>query len=147
MSKFTFWKGFADAAVGVILLTKPELIYHSAVAKTLHRLSGLRLPNPHPTAEDAISSQHAVAIMVIAVGVGHMRASSERKALPPIVLMNLIWSLLALGTVVLKPHRATSALLMTGINHAVFATIMILRARLSVLGVLGIKGGVLNKSE
>jgi hypothetical protein len=64
MSSFTFWKGFADAAVGVILLVKPEIIYHSSVAKALNRLSGLRLPNPYPTSEDAISSQHAVAIMV-----------------------------------------------------------------------------------
>jgi len=64
MSAFTFWKGLADAAVGVILLTKPEIIYHSAVAKALHRFSGLRLPNPHPTSAGEISSQHAVAIMV-----------------------------------------------------------------------------------
>jgi hypothetical protein len=64
MSRFTFWKGFADAAVGVILLTKPEIIYHSAVAKALHHISGLRLPNPHPESADAISAQHAVAIMV-----------------------------------------------------------------------------------
>jgi hypothetical protein len=64
MSRFTFWKGFADAIVGVILLTKPEVIYHSVAAKALHRLSGLRLPNPWPTAEGEISSQHAVAIMV-----------------------------------------------------------------------------------
>lgn len=64
MSRFTFWKGSADAVVGVILLIKPEIIYHSAVAKALNALSGLRLPNPYPTAEDAVSSQHAVAIMV-----------------------------------------------------------------------------------
>lgn len=64
MSTFTFWKGFADAAVGTLLLTKPEIIYHSAVAQALHRLSGLRLPNPHPTAPGEVSSQHAVAIMV-----------------------------------------------------------------------------------
>jgi hypothetical protein len=61
---FMFWKGFADAAVGVILLMKPKIIYHSAVAKALHRFSGLRLPNPHPTSPGEISSQHAVAILV-----------------------------------------------------------------------------------
>lgn len=65
MSIFTFWKGFADAAVGVILLQKPEIIYHSVVAKALNRVSGLRLPNPHPTSPGEISSQHAVAIMVL----------------------------------------------------------------------------------
>lgn len=64
MATFTYWKGVADAASGIILLTKPELIYHSVVAKFLNRISGLRLPNPHPTAEGEISSQHAVAIMV-----------------------------------------------------------------------------------
>ncbi|KAH7076157.1 hypothetical protein FB567DRAFT_535585 [Paraphoma chrysanthemicola] len=123
MSKFTFYKGLADALVGVVLLIKPEIIYHSAVARALHRVSGLRLPNPYPEG-DAVSSQHAVAIMVIVVGCGHMRASYHRAALPPFVLMNALWSALAFGTVVLSPHRATSALLMTGINHAVFATVM-----------------------
>lgn len=66
MSSFTYWKGVADAAVGVILLTKPELIYESTLAKFSSQASGLRLPNPHPTAEGEISSQHAVAIMVCA---------------------------------------------------------------------------------
>ena len=61
MSYFTFWKGFADVAVGIILLTKPELVYHSVLAKALHKLSGLRIPSPYPVSEDAISSQHAVA--------------------------------------------------------------------------------------
>lgn len=64
MSTFAYWKGIADAAVGVILLTKPEIIYHSVVARSLNRISGLRLPNPYPTAQGEISSQHAVAIMV-----------------------------------------------------------------------------------
>ena len=64
MSNFTYWKGVADAAVGVILLTRPEIIYHSVIAKLLNRLSGLRLPNPYPTSEGEISSQHAVAIIV-----------------------------------------------------------------------------------
>ncbi|KAF2647300.1 hypothetical protein K491DRAFT_723560 [Lophiostoma macrostomum CBS 122681] len=138
MSRFTFWKGFADAAVGVILLTKPELIYHSSAAKALHRLSGLRLPNPYPVAEDALSSQHAVAIMVIAVGLAHMRASLDKRALAPFVLMNALWSLFALSTVLLKPPRATSALLMTGINHAVFACVMVLNGRIRLSEVLGL---------
>lgn len=64
MTTFTYWKGIADAVTGVILLTKPEIIYHSVVAKFMSRVSGLRLPNPYPTAEGEISSQHAVAIMV-----------------------------------------------------------------------------------
>ncbi|ORY11448.1 hypothetical protein BCR34DRAFT_565370 [Clohesyomyces aquaticus] len=138
MSSFTFWKGFADAAVGVILLAKPEIIYHSAVAKALNRLSGLRLPNPYPTTEDGVSAQHAVAIIVIAVGLGHMRASYNRAALPPFVLMNALWSAFAFSTVILKPHRATSALLMTGINHAVFATVMVLRTGVGLKEMLGI---------
>ena len=64
MTTFTYWKGIADAATGVILLLKPEIIYHSFIAKFLNRISGLRLPNPYPKAEGEISSQHAVAIMV-----------------------------------------------------------------------------------
>ena len=64
MPRFACWKGVADAATGIILLTKPEIIYYSSGAKLLNRMSGLRLPNPHPTAAGEISSQYAVAIMV-----------------------------------------------------------------------------------
>jgi hypothetical protein len=64
MSTFTFWLGIADAAVGTILLTKPEIIYHSALARLLNRASGLRLPNPYATAGGEVSAQHAVAIIV-----------------------------------------------------------------------------------
>lgn len=64
MTTFTYWKGVADVATGVVLLTKPEIIYHSVVARFLNEISGLRLPNAHPTAEGEVSSQHAVAIMV-----------------------------------------------------------------------------------
>lgn len=89
MATFTYWKGVADVATGVVLLTKPEIIYYSVVAKFLNQVSGLRLPNAHPTAEGQVSSQHAVAIMVcsqnscalqyrhdrsqvIVIGLGHM---------------------------------------------------------------------------
>ncbi|KAF1924389.1 uncharacterized protein M421DRAFT_424839 [Didymella exigua CBS 183.55] len=140
MTTLTYWKGIADAATGVILLTKPEIIYHSAVAKFLKKVSGLRLPNPHPTAEGEISSQHAVAIMVIAVGLGHVRASKDRQSMPALVVMNAVWSALALGTVVLKPDRATSALLMTGINHFIFASVMFLRSNMALKEVLGLEG-------
>ena len=64
MTTFTYWKGVADVATGVVLLTKPEIIYHSVVARFLNEISGLRLPNAHPTTEGEVSSQHAVAIMV-----------------------------------------------------------------------------------
>ena len=64
MSTFTFWLGVADATVGTIVLTKPEIIYQSALAKLLSRLSGLQLPNAHPTAGGEVSAQHAVAIIV-----------------------------------------------------------------------------------
>ncbi|KAH7379427.1 hypothetical protein DE146DRAFT_318221 [Phaeosphaeria sp. MPI-PUGE-AT-0046c] len=138
MSTFTFLKGLADSVVGIILLTKPAIIYHSAVARFLHERSGLRLPNPDPSSLETLSAQHAVAIMVIAVGVGHMRASRDRKALPPIVLMNACWAALALGTVILAPHRATSALLMTGINHSFFASVMILTSGVSLRAMLGL---------
>ncbi|KAH6906407.1 hypothetical protein BKA70DRAFT_1287453 [Coprinopsis sp. MPI-PUGE-AT-0042] len=139
MSTFTFWKGFGDAAVGIILLTKPEIIYHSALARALNRLSGLRLPNPHPTVPGEISSQHAVAIMVIAIGVGHMRAAKNRSAIPAFVFMNCPWSALAFATVMFKPHRATSALLMTGINHLVFSGIMVWRLKMGFREILGLE--------
>lgn len=52
--------------------------------------------------------------------------------------MNAVWSILALGTVVLKPNRATSALLMTGINHFVFASVMFLRSRMTLDEIIGV---------
>lgn len=64
MSTFTFLKGLADSVVGIILLTKPAIIYHSAVARFLHERSGLRLPNPNPNSLETLGAQHAVAIMV-----------------------------------------------------------------------------------
>jgi hypothetical protein len=82
MSRFVFWKGAADTAVGVILLTKPELIYHSRLSLALSRLSGLRPANAHPSNEDAISAQTGIALMTIAIGLGHIRASANRAALP-----------------------------------------------------------------
>lgn len=85
-----------------------------------------------------------------------MRAASERKALPAFgmsfhwksltsnlkvlicaVLMNILWSSFALSTVFVVPHRATSALLMTGINHAAFAIAMITWNKMTVAEVLG----------
>jgi hypothetical protein len=53
--------------------------------------------------------------------------------------MNAAWSFLAIGTVLLKPHRATSALLMTGINHAIFASVMKWSSGLTVKQILLIK--------
>jgi hypothetical protein len=66
-----------------------------------------------------------------------MRGSRDRRAIPTLVVMNAAWSALALGTIVFKPHRATSALLMTGINHFVFATMMFLRSRMTIKEMLG----------
>jgi len=63
-----------------------------------------------------------------------------------LVLMNALWSVFALLTVVLAPHRATSALLMTGINHSVFATGMALTAGVGIREILGFKEGVREKS-
>jgi hypothetical protein len=63
-----------------------------------------------------------------------------------LVLMNALWSAFAFLTVILAPHRATSALLMTGINHSVFATGMALTAGVGVREMLGLKEAVLEKS-
>lgn len=92
-----------------------------------------------------------------------MRASNDRKAIPAfgmlsythvrylgsfmllVVLMNALWSIFALLTVVLAPHRATSALLMTGINHSVFATGMALTAGVGIREMFGLEVGVTAK--
>ncbi|KAF2489700.1 hypothetical protein BU16DRAFT_531208 [Lophium mytilinum] len=140
-SLFTFIKGAADAAVGAILLIKPAVIYHSAFSKALSESAGLPLPN---LGEEARSAQHAVAIMVAAVGLAHVRASFDRASLPPFILLNALWSAFALSTVMFAPQRATSALLMTGINHFVFSTGMWWWSGFSVPEILGF-GGVAKK--
>lgn len=73
----------------------------------------------------------------IAVGLGHVRASKSRQALPALVVINTVFSALALGTVIFKPHRATSVLLMTGINHFIFASVQFWRSELTWREVLG----------
>jgi hypothetical protein len=63
-----------------------------------------------------------------------------------LVLMDALWSLFALLTVILVPHRATSALLMTGINHSVFATGMALTAGIGIREIFGFNEGVREKN-
>jgi hypothetical protein len=53
--------------------------------------------------------------------------------------MNSLWSALALDTVIVAPHRATSALLMTGINHLVFASVMAWQSKMGLKEILGIE--------
>jgi hypothetical protein len=56
--------------------------------------------------------------------------------------MNALWSAFAFATVTLKPHRATSALLMTGINHAIFATVMILKTGVGLREIFQLESGI-----
>lgn len=69
-----------------------------------------------------------------------MRASKNRAALPAFVLVNALWSAFAFTTILLKPHRATSALLMTGLNHLAFSTIMIWQTKMGLWEILGLDG-------
>jgi hypothetical protein len=92
------------------------------------------------------STVHAIRVngwklmsQVIAVGVGHMRASRVRGAIPAMVVMNGLWSALAFATVLLAPHRATSALLMTGVNHLVFASVMVWQMKMGIHDILGLQ--------
>jgi hypothetical protein len=78
-------------------------------------------------------------LKVIAVGIGHMRAAKHRSAIPAFVMMNTLWSAFAFATVIFKPHRATSALLMTGINHLAFAGIMIWRLKMGFREIFGLE--------
>lgn len=61
--------------------------------------------------------------------------------MPSLIVMNAAWAALAWGTVLFKPHRATSALLMTAINHSVFATVMFVRSKVSLKEMLGLEAG------
>lgn len=76
-----------------------------------------------------------------------MRASKNRAALPAFVLVNVLWSALAFTTVLLKPHRATSALLMTGLNHFVFSSIMVWRTKMGFREILGLSEGSEGKGQ
>jgi hypothetical protein len=53
--------------------------------------------------------------------------------------MNAVWSALAFGTVILKPQRATSALLMTAVNHFIFASVMIWRSNMTWREMMGLE--------
>jgi len=50
--------------------------------------------------------------------------------------MNATWAAGALATVVLAPGKATSTLLMTSLNHIIFAAAMLLINKISVADVL-----------
>lgn len=60
--------------------------------------------------------------------------------------MSALWSAFSLFTVVLKPHRATSALLFSGIDQAVLAGIMVWRTGMGWREILGIGAEVKSKS-
>lgn len=53
------------------------------------------------------------------------------------IVMDAFWSAFALATVFVKPHRATSSLLMTGINHLFMTGVMIWRTGLNYKQILG----------
>ena len=61
--------------------------------------------------------------------------------------MDALWSVFALVTTVLAPHRATSALLMTGLNHAICATIMARTSNIGFKEMLGLEGEAVVKEN
>jgi hypothetical protein len=67
-----------------------------------------------------------------------MRAAKSRSAIPVMVVMNAFWSAMAFATVIFTPHRATSALLMTAINHLAFSSIMFWRLNVGWRQILGL---------
>ncbi|KAF6751522.1 hypothetical protein DFP72DRAFT_1172188 [Ephemerocybe angulata] len=122
-------KGLADIGVGVILALKPEIIYESNATKALGRLTGFGLSS----AKTAPGFNHAIACMVVAVGVGSVVASFQgRAARFPIVIMNATWGLLAGLTCVFTPHLATATMVMTALNTGVYTVVM---------GILGMREG------
>lgn len=76
-----------------------------------------------------------------------MRASRERSAIPAFALMNAVWASLAFATILFKPHRATSALLMTGINHLVFSSIITWQSKMGVRELFGLGDQSADKSK
>lgn len=118
------YKGYADILTGSILAIYPNLIYHSFITRTVAALSGLHLSN----ARAAPGFNHAIACMVIAIGVGHVFAARSGPAgRAPLFAMNATWALLALLTCLTTPRvwRIGSAtLLLSGINHLFFSLVL-----------------------
>ncbi|KAF8873480.1 hypothetical protein BD779DRAFT_1569952 [Infundibulicybe gibba] len=113
------YKGFADIVVGLLLTTKPSVIYDSFLARRLSALTGLHLSN----AEVAPGFNQAIACMVVAVGVGHVVAARcGPAARRPILAMDLTWGLLALAVCLTGAGtpRASATLLQSGISHTLF---------------------------
>ncbi len=164
MTTFTYWKGIADVATGIVLLTKPEIIYHSSVAKSsmASLTSDYRILTLRPGASSAHkmlsrswydiyiallhikSNPDTTNLQVDAIGLGHVRVSQDRASIPSLIVMNAAWSVLALSTVSFRPYRATSALLMTGINHFVFASVMFLRSKMTFGELVGLQQSKMN---
>lgn len=68
-----------------------------------------------------------------------MRAARSRSAIAPMIVMNAVWSAMSFATIIFTPHRATSAILMTAVNHLAFSSIMYWRLNMGWKHVLGLE--------
>ncbi|KDQ11484.1 hypothetical protein BOTBODRAFT_189844 [Botryobasidium botryosum FD-172 SS1] len=125
-----FWKGIADIIVGGILTFKPSIIYDSPVPLYISNVTGLHRSDP----TTAPGFNQAIAIMVAAIGIGHVRASRShsRDAHATMLLMNVTWSALCLLTCYVNRDIGSATMLMTGINHLAFSTAMFLTSKIRV---------------
>ncbi|KAF9255592.1 hypothetical protein L218DRAFT_967148, partial [Marasmius fiardii PR-910] len=74
-------KGHADILIGLIIGAKPALLYESAPMQWWHQVSGLHLSD----ASTAPGFNHAIACMVIAIGLGNVVAARSGSAAWPAV--------------------------------------------------------------
>jgi len=114
--------GVSDFLVGVILAFKPEIIYRQAIVFKIAEKTGLHVSD----ASTAPGFNNAIAVMVMAVGLGTVRAgmSSSKDAHAAIILMNSLWAIFVLVTVAVDRELASATHLMTGVNHLIFSGIM-----------------------
>ncbi|KAL0577785.1 hypothetical protein V5O48_004214 [Marasmius crinis-equi] len=89
-------KGYADVLVGALIAVKPVLLYQSAPMRWWNEVSGLHLSD----ASTAPGFNHAIACMVIAVGMGNISAArSGSAAYSSVFVSTLVWGILCLLTV------------------------------------------------
>ncbi|KAF8076929.1 hypothetical protein FPV67DRAFT_1665167 [Lyophyllum atratum] len=118
------YRGYANIVVGCILAVCPQVIYNSFIVKSIALHNRLRLSN----ARTAPGFNHAIACMVIAIGVAHVFAArSGPAARASIFAMDVTWAALALLTCLATPRAwklGSATLMLSGYDYALFSAVI-----------------------
>ncbi|GLB34342.1 hypothetical protein LshimejAT787_0112260 [Lyophyllum shimeji] len=114
------YMGFVKLVVAGIMAMRPQVLYHSPLAKKISALTGL----PPSDASRAPELNQAVACMVAAIGVGHLvAAQSGPAALASVFALDATWAALTLLSCLAAPRAwalGSPTLLLTACTHTVF---------------------------